>query len=287
MKRHSILFSFLGVLALSAFNGCGDDDKKAEDPVKYPGIAQFCNALADVQCPQSVVENCSLPSRESCVAAAQNDCASGASDLTKNFDTSLYNGKKADPCVEAVKVAFADAKLEGTEFSTIEKACAPAFSLNAAAGFQCKSDFDCSGADLKCFFDATGTGACQVAVPVEGGSNCGAQVGAVCPAGKYCFNSVDVGTICKDKEATGAPCGIGTRECADGNFCQLAKDASGTLTKSGVCVAKYASGTVCGADQECTTGRCGTVNTANGAVGKCLTNVIFGGSEPYCDNFKE
>ena len=285
MNRHFILFSFLGVLALSAFNGCGDDTK-AEDPDKYPGLGQFCNALAEVECAPSVVENCSLPNRESCLASVQNDCAAGKTDLTKNFDVSQYDPKKAEPCIAAVQGAFADAKLDGTELAAVENACAPAFSLKAAVGFQCKSDFDCTGSNLKCFYDAQGAGACQVVVPVDGGSNCGATVGAVCPTGKYCFNSTDAGTICKDKEPTGAPCGLGTRECADGNFCQLAKDPNGTLTKSGVCVAKFAASTECSADQECSTGRCGIVNTANGAVGKCLTNIIFGGSEPYCDNFK-
>lgn len=288
MKRHSILFSFLGVLALSAFNGCGDDTK-APDPDKYPGFGQFCNAIAEVECTAAVVENCSLPNREICISSVQNDCANGGTDLTKNFtvNSDTYDPKKAEPCVAAVQAAFGDAKLDGTDLGNIEKACAPAFSAKAAVGFQCKTDFDCTGGNLKCFYGSDGIGVCRVAVPVEGGSNCD-QDGSVCPSGKYCFLSSDagVGRICKDKEATGAICGLGTRECADGNFCQLAKDASGTLTKDGVCVAKFAAGTECAADQECSTGRCGVVNTANGPVGKCLTNIIFSASEPYCDNFK-
>ena len=285
MKRHTILFSFLGVLALSAFNGCGDD-KKAEDPDKYPALGQFCNAIADAQCAPEVVTNCSI-ARETCIGSVQNDCASGDSDITKNFDRSQYDPKKAEPCVAAVQAAFTDAKLALTELATIEKACAPTFSLKAAVGFQCKNDFDCTSTDLKCFFDAAGAGACQVAVKVEGGSDCGKISGAVCPDGKYCFTSTTENfTLCKDKEPVSAECGIGTRECAANGFCQLAKDPSGTPTRAGTCIGKYSPGTLCGADQECETGRCGLANTAKGQVGKCLNNIIFSGSEPYCENFQ-
>lgn len=285
MKRHSILFSFLGVLALSAFNGCGDDTKP-EDPVKYPGLGQFCNAIAEVQCTETVKSRCSLPNREACLSAVQTDCVNRQSDLTKNFDVDRYNGKKAEPCVTRIQEAFADAILNQAELAAIETTCAPAFSLNAAEGFQCKRDADCSGADLKCFFVPDGTGACQKVVPVAGGSNCAGSPGALCPESQYCFSSVDAGRICKDKEGAGAPCETGLRLCSAGNFCQLATDENGTLTTKGVCIAQFAPGTACTSDIECSNSRCSTVFTANGPQGKCVEEIVFSSGESYCDNFR-
>lgn len=285
MTRHSILFSFLGVLAVAAFNGCGDD-AKTEEPDKYPGLTQFCNAIAQVQCTQQVVDRCSLTDITQCQAPVQQDCNDSKSDLTKNFDTTRYNAKKAEPCIAKIKESFADAVLDQTELANIETACAPTFSLNAAEGFQCKRDADCSGADLKCFFDAAGVGACQKVVNVTGGSNCAGSPGALCPDTQYCFSSVDAGRICKDKEPTGGTCAVGTRLCAAGNFCKLDADDKGAQLTTGICTAQFAPGTDCTQDEQCSASKCSTVYTATGPKGKCVKEIVFSAGESYCDNFR-
>jgi hypothetical protein len=284
VTRHSILFSFLGagVLALATFNGCGGDEKAAE-PDKYPGLGQFCNAIAEVECNQDVVDNCSLPDKVTCISAVQGDCSEGKSDLTKNFDTSRYNPKQAEPCIAKIKEAFGDAKLTADELNGVEDACAPTFSLNAAAGFQCKRDADCADGNLKCFFTAPDVGTCQAVVNVSGGSNCSAA-GSLCPETQFCFSSVDAGQICKDKQKAGEKCAPVTQPCDPSNYCQTTTDETGA--SSSTCVAKFAAGDTCTTDDQCATGKCGIVNTSSGQVGKCITNVIFSASEAYCDNFR-
>lgn len=284
MTRHSILFSFLGagLLALATFNGCGSDDP-APEPDKYPGLGQFCNAIAEVQCNDDVVANCSLADKATCISAVQTDCTESKSDLTKNFDTSRYNPKKAEPCVDKIKEVFADAKLTSDELNAVEDACAPTFSLNAAAGFQCKRDADCSDGNLKCFFTAPEVGTCEPVVNVGGGSDCSAK-GSLCPEAQFCFSLGEDGQICKDKQKVGQKCAAVTQPCDSANYCQTTTAEDGTT--SSVCVAKFAAGAECTADDQCATNKCGVVNTSSGPVGKCITNVIFSASEPYCDNFR-
>lgn len=290
MTRHPIFFSFLGVLAIAAFNGCGDDSKPPPDPDKYPSITQFCNAIAEVQCNETVASNCNLPAPgvQGCVGAVQNKCYNGKSDLTKNFNIEKYNPKKAEPCINKIKEVFADASLDLADLGAVETACAPTFSLGAAAGFDCQRDADCAEGSLKCFYTAPGVASCEVATPVSGGSNCQAP-GSLCPAAQFCFKSVDAGQICKDKQVQGQKCAPVAAPCDPSNFCQTPPPpAAGETPVDPVCGPKYKAGQSCTEDQQCAEGKCTVVfNRANPTgAGICLQKIIFAPNESYCDNFR-
>ena len=286
MTRLPIFFSFLGVLAIAAFNGCGDDSKPQADPDKYPGIEQFCNAIAEVQCTKDVTENCALSSIADCVGVVQNDCRGSRSALTSNFNTEKYNPKKAEPCIDKIKATFADAVLEVAELRAIEDSCAPTFSLNAGQGFQCQRNADCADtAKQKCFFTAPGVGTCEVAVAVGGGQDC-SGAGSLCPDDQFCFSNPEVGTICKAKQKTGQKCIEVTQPCDPANFCQGGKDESGNDVA--LCNSKYGGGAVCQTDDQCVDGLCLTIFTKDAPKGRgiCSRKIIFSSGETYCDNFR-
>ena len=134
----------------------------------YPGIGQLCGAIGAAICDDDVVDRCALANKASCVAAVQNDCAASKSDLLKRFDLSAYQADLAPPCVDAIKLAFADAILEDAEPGAIQKACAPTFGEAPPAG-GCTAAPTCGVSGEACTVDsACASGFCATVATASG-----------------------------------------------------------------------------------------------------------------------
>lgn len=265
-----------GLLAAAA-PGCGSNDTEPEGtPVeveKYPDQAAFCNGIAQAECSQAVLDSCVVSGKPACVAAVQQSCMAQASDVTRGVIASNYpTGKKAaEACIQKVTEAYADAKIEGTEHAAIKAACGEVFRGSKTAGFECKSDIDCS-VGLGCYLTAADQGTCETLKTIALGDDCGAK-GSVCDKGLYCGSD----QACIKRKAVGSECQAFTKPCLENLLCANVDAMSGL----GKCEAKKAQGTECTSDDECDSNFCALIGQKN----LCVNALTLGAGAPACQNF--
>lgn len=258
----------VGVLAgLALVTACGSDDGEAAPPgPNHPDVAAYCNARARAECSEQAVSNCASPSVEACVAKRQMVCA-GTIPAGKS-----YRPNEADPCIEAVGAAYANAIVDKDERAAIAAACANLFETEAGVtGWECEVDSDCRMSEgYRCVLRADADagkmkGACQVPKSVEAGDSCEA-VDAQCESGLYC----DEGAHCVKIGAAGSLCGP-TKPCGEGLKCD---------PDEGKCIVKASVGSACESDDDCFDGMCDTGQKL------CVAQVILSPNEPVCGEFR-
>jgi len=262
MRNTLILTAFLGL----SFVQCTKAD---EPPPKYPDASSFCKGMADSQCNATVITNCALTGKDTCVAALQADCL--ATYVTQQqADGLIYDNKLAEACVNEVGSAYNDAKITAAEEQAIAEACGLVYGGTGAKGSTCSNNADCKQSDgLRCVAHAAAgssdagaaEGTCQVPVSVAAGNSCSA-VDAECADGYHCGSS----SHCDADGKAGDQCDA-VAICATGFQCLAAK-----------CTAKTADGLACTVDNDCANGLC--ITAASGKI--CASVEILSPSEPFC-----
>jgi len=261
------------VAVVSAFTavGCGGGSEEAQPTpqpaaYKYPDVAAFCNGIANAQCSKTLGDACNIDTA-ACIPTVQNDCIQGKGEITFGRTVSYYNAKKADACVDAVKAAYGDAKVEAAEFVTINKACDAAFSAGNAAGFACKVDADCDlDAGLSCYLTEVGKGTCQPAGTIGKGDDCGG--GGRCQADLYCSPN---DKICASGKKEGSPCMPVVQPCENSLLCD-----------NGTCVAKKGKGEACDANEKCASSFCARISASSR---QCFDALQYGAGSTLCSSF--
>jgi hypothetical protein len=230
----------------------------------YGTEQKFCEQWAKAACNAKVVAACAAASVASCVDNGTTYCM--------GLVAPHYNPKYAKQCIDAVRTAFADAKLTAEELATVRDMAAPCDRLNEGPlgeGDQCSASDQCDALvgdlGLRCIVKSGQTfGTCAEPVEVGGGFSCAAP-NQVCVSGFYCD-----GSNCLAAKGEGEACD--TAPCADGFDCQ---DVSGSLQ----CVAKLKATDACSADEQCASGIC--AKSVNG-TGKCVDSVVLSPTDPMC-----
>jgi hypothetical protein len=252
-----LLFIF-GAVAAS----CGTKEgNPPPDPLANRG--GFCGQWGKVACSAQVQKDCAASSAEKCIDAQDLYCR-------QIVDSDAYSPEFAEQCLEAVKAAYADARLTAEELGVVTKLAEPCDKLLTGAGVTgdaCSRDFDCdTHANLRCVLRPTGEGTCQEPVEVEGGFPC-TSAEQVCKTGLYCD-----GTNCLARKAEGAACDT-VALCREDLKCE------GT---PGTCVARAGNAEDCANDADCVSNIC--AKSTGVATGKCVNDIILQPTNPLCDN---
>jgi hypothetical protein len=264
MRLSSLL---LPLLAVGLIASCSSTKKRSvSDPL---GTEQkFCTAWAKAACNAKVVEACSGTAATDATTQA---CVTAQSSYCLGLVPPAYAPDHAQECIDAVKAAFADAKLTAEELALLrEPLASPCDRLNKGPkgeGDTCFSPDDCNSLEgLVCVTKAgVSSGSCQVPVEVGGGLDC-TGVAAVCAKGFYCD-----GSNCIGKKTSGQKCDEST-PCADDFQCL---GPTGSMT----CQAKTDAGGTCTDNAQCKSGIC--AKPASG-TGKCVPAVVLAPTEPMC-----
>ena len=252
-------FSLFGLLGLAVACGGSDDNSKPENPYSTPD--KFCALWAKAACNSTVVGKCSGGGDkvDACVAKQTAFCTGKI--------PATYAADKAKACVDAVKKAYADAKLTVDEIYTVRNMgneCAKISRGPKKTGDTCTNTFDCdSVGDYECVIRLGDTeGTCQKPIEVSAGDPC-ADKDKICPDTHFC----KAGT-CATKIVSGGDCSA-TEPCGADLYCA-----------SGKCVAQDDPGTTCAGNESCKTGLC-----ASGA-NICVAEIELTTSEPLCADLR-
>ena len=276
MSLRNVSWTWLTCALLgSVLGGCtsGEENDGPSGPTyAYPTSEAFCQALAEAECNDVVVEACygsdatSLDAdRERCSGVRVTEC---------NPLSLPYHPEFAEDCLDARKRVIDDAELTGDEIAEADAACLPVFSAEGEIGTTCARDTDCdTGGGLRCVvrLGAT-TGLCQVPVSVSGGGACDAPE-AVCTAGTFC--SEVAGNYCIEQPGADDACSI-TAPCASGFQCSAAE--------AGTCVAQATTGQSCASGSDCASGFCALPSM--GTTGVCTAVWRLELTAATCDEYR-
>ena len=189
---------------------------------------EFCSRWAAAACSAEVVSACVAESADACRSSQERECL-------ELVPATGFADDRADPCIDAVADAYADADLTASELDTVLRLGPPCDRLvrgPRAAAEACTSRLDCDGpGGYDCVFKGGAqTGTCQLPAVVQPGRNCSAD-NAVCTSGFYCD-----GSNCIEGSAVGGAC-MRDEQCAEG-YCGSAN----------VCVAWLATNQPCTLD---------------------------------------
>ncbi len=247
--------------------GCSSS-KKGKASSGFKTAAQFCDAVAKAACNETVVGKCSGGGTnvDNCIASQSSFC------LNEALENSLYySSANAKECVEAIKDAYADAKLTADEIKVArEFAGAPCDKMltgSGDVGTACTKNYDCNTAeDLTCVIrPGQATGTCQVPQIVSGGFSC-SEPHVVCDTGFYCD-----GQNCLARPSSeGAACSAAL-PCSEDFKCLGSDD-------SAVCTAKSDVGAACTTAVDCKSGVC--------SASVCVAQVELVTAEPFCADLR-
>jgi hypothetical protein len=264
------------VLLFAALSGCaGESDDTDKQLAKVEG---FCEKWGEHVCNGNVVDQCSAADRQSCREAQAAFCE----DLVPS---GKYSSEHAEPCLEAVQIAYEDAQLTAEERDVVRflgGACHPVVSGSGSEGDPCEVTADCSvDADLSCVRKpGEEMGSCQIAEEVEGGRRCSGDT-QICASGFYCD-----GTNCLASHEGGEPCSADV-PCADAFKCEALEggtaDADGGVVET-VCVERVGTGQSCGKNEDCMSAICAMATGASGGV--CASRIILSATDPICDDLR-
>ncbi len=250
------------VLLAGALGGaCG-----GSSGVDYTEIASFCQALAQADCSQPVVQDCYGSSAATLPTDTQSCVARRASPEVCNPLNLDYHAAYAQPCVDAHTAAYGTAELDPAALQSMTQACLPVFNQGGEQGSHCSADTDCdAGGGLSCVLHQS-TGSCEAPTTVMPGSSC-ADPSAVCTAGYFC----EASGYCVAEPSQGQACSA-TLACSPGLRC----DSSGD-----VCAGQLQDDSPCTEATDCVGGVCITTSTG----GVCAANYTFAVGSATCTGF--
>lgn len=264
--------SIAGLFLVTFVTACGGREPTETDPsLPYPTEADFCDALAEAECSQKVVEVCYgsdsttlAEDKAACRAARKEKC---------NPDALPYHPEKAEDCLLARQQGVADTVWTRDELEKVRLACLPVFSKEGPEGAACTADHDCdTGSDLRCIVKlGSFEGVCGAAKPVSGGEDCSDPL-ATCKDGFYCDPDV---SHCLANPVENQACST-TKPCAADFFC--------TSFEEGTCVAKTKNGGSCEADALCAGGFC--VGMTHSTPGVCSATLPLTITSATCDLYR-
>lgn len=242
--------------------------KEDEEPIdtgpvyKYPTSTAFCQALAEAECSQVIIDECASGDRNSCIGARSQLSVCNPLNLP-------YNPAEAEKgCLDVVKSIHTDGRLTRTELEDREEACRNVFSRRGAAGTSCQADHDCDTVSgLRCVMKPGQTqGLCVQPIEVSGGNDC-SDPAAVCDENFYCN---------EDSYCIASP-GL-DKDCDELKPCQ-----DGLKCEGGKCLAKLATNETCTADAECASTFCARPKTASEGV--CTDDYEFDKLYQTCNGY--
>jgi hypothetical protein len=269
--RHAVCFCV--ALAAASTGACSSE---RDAPIKANPLATtdgFCTKWAEDACNETVVANCSATDAEACQAPQKAFCL-------EVVPSNGYSPDFAQECLDAVKTAYADAKLTREELGVVLQLGEPCDKLIKGAGEDgalCTDRSDCNTlAELECVKKAgEETGTCRIPRPVGGGFSC-IEPDELCDDGFYCD-----GDNCLARKAEGRAC-ASDDECVLEARCDVVTDLDAG-TSTGTCVPRAELAQPCTQDADCKSNIC-TIGAAGS--GRCVREVILSGSEPLCDNLR-
>lgn len=247
------LFSLLG--------GCaaGSEDAPVKPAVRYASLDDFCRGRAEAECNDTVVQKCRVKDRVACMTSRAALCRSTIPQGV------TYVAAAGESCIRAVRDAYADAQLHGSELVAIARACSSkVFGGPGVAREPCTVDYDCDGTKrLECITTwGQDQGKCLAPNPVGPGASCAGEADR-CPEDFYCETR---DKICKPRPLAAEPCQPGYMPCVEQAMC------SGGGPFGGVCRAKGSIGEPCRYDSDCTDAACEKPSgSPNGACATVLT----------------
>jgi hypothetical protein len=252
----------LVLMAGALGGGCGGGG------VDYTLIANFCQALAQADCSQPVVEACygtsagapDLPTDvQSCVTRRSTPEVCNPLNLQ-------YHDTYAQPCVDAHAAAYGSGQVDAAALQSMTQACLPALNQAGEQGTSCSADTDCDvGSGLSCVIHQGSSGTCQTPTTIAPGSPC-TSPSAECSTGYFC----EASGFCDEEPIQGQACSA-TLACGPGLRCA-----------SDVCASQLPDSSACTAATDCTGGLC---IATSGTTSVCATNYTFGLGAPTCEGF--
>lgn len=257
-------FSFVLCFLLGT-GGCSSTEM---EPDPNATVSGFCGNWAKAACSDSVVLACSGADKVD--AALTDHCVLSQRDYCETLlPPKGYSSQFATQCLNAVKAAYSDGKLDADEIATVRHRGAPCNHLikgAQAAGDLCGSDDECDTLkNYLCVFKS-GEGRCQIPTLVDAGKSCSA-LGATCSTGYYC----GVDEACVESKGEGDKC-TDTFQCDTGLECTASK-----------CVARKAP-TSCTQDQDCPSNVCDI--PAMSDSGGCVSKITLAFSTGLCENLR-
>jgi hypothetical protein len=244
------------VVAFNAFACKGDDEKKPRTR------EEFCRDWAQAACSEDTVSACQASDAESCRQSQEDYC--------RKLVPVDFSDEKGQACIDAVKKAYEDADLQGSELATVLSlggACDKLIQGDTDEGDDCDSNHDCDApGGFVCVRHADKPeGTCQIPETVDGGRDCsGAR--KICENGFYCN-----GDNCIEAKDASDDCTI-QEECGETAFC----------SNAGKCEERHSVGAVCTSDIECDDGVCYEFDGKK----TCTDRIRLGRAEPLCDELK-
>ena len=250
-----IRFATLGLIVF--FSACSGSEETARTR------EVFCQQWAKEACSSAVVSACQASSAETCRLTQQGFCMSL---VPTNFSDAA-----ADACLSAVRDAYADADLTGTELDTVLQLggpCARVVEGPASVGETCTTSRDCQGsAGYECVTKGgQAQGTCQLPELIGPGLKCAAAQ-QVCMEGFYCN-----GSNCIEAKGAGESC-TNDEECGISGWCG----------SEGVCSARLLVDAPCTASNQCASGLCYTFSADDRT---CSDRLRLSRSEPVCENLR-
>ncbi len=251
------------VLWAGAVGGCGSDSG-----VDYSVEANFCQAVAQADCSQPVVQECYGSDAAQLPTDVQTCVTFRSTPEVCNPLNLPYHAAYAQPCVDAHTAAYGTGQLDVAALQTMIQACNQVFNSGGEQGEQCSADTDCdAGSGLSCVIHQGPAGTCETPATVTAGSSCAAPA-AECTAGYFCDTSA-AGDFCVAQPTQGAcTASIG---CGTGFQCDA----------TGVCESQLQDGSACTVNGDCIGGVCITTSTG----GVCAATYTFAVGSATCADF--
>ena len=249
------------LLAGALGSGCGGDSG-----VDYSQVTSFCQALAQSDCSQAVVQACYGASADSLATDMQTCVTRRSSPEVCNPLNLPYHAAYAQPCVDAHTAAYGTGQVDAAALQSVTQACLPVFNQAGELGAPCTGDTGCDvGSGLSCVIHQGAAGTSETPVTIAPGSSC-TDPSAACTAGYFCETS----GFCVAEPVQGQACSA-SLACGPGLRCA-----------GSVCAGQLADAAACTADSDCTGGLCIATSSTTSA---CASNYTFGLGAPTCAGF--
>jgi hypothetical protein len=255
--KYSFLWALGGLFVAGLqLASCSDDDPAPRTR------ADFCEDWAEAACSDETVSACQAPSQDTCRQAQQTYC----------LDTVpvTFSDARGNACIDAVRDAYDDADLTGTELDTVQRLrgdCSGIVTGTRALGQSCDTDNDCDRSEgVECVRrGGVRGGICQVPEEVGAGQAC-SDPAQTCSEGFFCD-----GNNCIATKGAGVTCQNDV-ECGSGGFCG----------PDDTCVTRRAVGAECDTNDECASLLCYEVDGDRA----CAEVVRLSPAEPLCEDLR-
>jgi len=244
------------LLAGSQLAACSDDEPSPRTR------AEFCRDWADAACSDDTVTACQAADEDACRLSQEAYCQATV--------PATFSDAHGDDCIDAVKDAYDDADLTGTEIDTVRRLggdCSAIVTGTREVGQSCDTNNDCDRSNgVECVRrGGLRGGTCQVPEAVGAGQTC-TDPADVCPENFFCDGSNCIATL-----------GVG-QACQNDIQCEPA----GYCSTGDVCVARLAVGAECTSDNECASRLC---SSANGQR-TCADLIRLSPAEDICSDLR-